>query len=53
LKPFKEKKKLANKIIQHHMMKVSINVAPLYEYITNSGINGIKSSFLSEGFNLP
>jgi hypothetical protein len=53
LKPFKEKKKLALKIIQHHMTKVSINVDPLYSYITNSGRNGIKSSFLSDGFNLP
>jgi hypothetical protein len=41
------------KMIQHHMTNVSTNVAPLYVYITRSGMNGITSSFLSEGLSLP
>ena len=53
MKPFREKRKLALKTIQHHMIKVSTNVAPLYVYITRSGMNGIASSFLSKGFSLP
>jgi len=53
LKPFREKKKLAVRTIQHHITKVSTNVAPLYVYITRSGMNGIASSFFSEGFSLP
>ena len=53
MKPFREKKKLAVRTIQHHMTKVSTNVAPLYVYITRSGMNGIASSFLSEGLSLP
>lgn len=35
------------------MTKVSTNVAPLYVYITRSGMNGITSSFVSEGLSLP
>jgi len=53
LKAFREKKKLAERTIQHHMTKVSTNVAPLYVYITRSGMNGITSSFLSKGLSLP
>jgi len=53
LKAFREKKKLAVRTIQHHMTKVSTNVAPLNVYITRSGMNGIASSFFNEGLSLP